>query len=241
MGQGTTSGSVDLDVLAGKSAKYVGAFIGVMVGLVSLPMFSEQSPLRTLVAAGLAGAAALAIASAFRLCRKGDPTEGTARGVVGLLFAIAGIWFSNLFPTPAGIQAPAVAGQVNDAIRTVAVGVPREGLGRRLAFTVYEPEGPATRLKSPFEDALSAEMARRPLAEGARAVSAGVRLTARAGSLAGGQVTATAHVALAAHDAPVCRFTVSIPQPTPLAAAAERLAKRAVDRAQIYVEGSDAC
>lgn len=239
--QGDATKGLDWDVLAGKSAKYVSVFAGVMFGVLTLPMFSEQSPARLLIALGLAIAAALALASAGSLRKKGEVTEGAARLIVGVLFGAAALWFSNLVPAPSQLRAPAVSGQVNEVIRTVGNTGPREGLDQQLSWTVYPPAGAAVRIQAPLEDALAAETARRPLKEGARRVSAGVRVTARAGSLAGGQVTAGLRVGLAATGAPQCDFAVTTPRPMPLAAAAEWLAKQAVDHAQTYVEGSDAC
>lgn len=239
--QGDANKGLDWDVLAGKCAKYVSVFAGVMLGVLTLPMFSEQSPARLLIALGLAIAAALALASARSLRKKGDATEGAARLIVGVLFGAAALWFSNLVPAPSQLRAPSVAGEVNEVIRTVGNTAPREGLDRHLSWTVYPPGGAATRLQAPLEDALAIESARRLPRHGSRTVSAGVRVTARAGSLAGGQVTATLRVALAATGAPQCEFAVTTPRPMPLDAAAEWLAEQAVDHAQTYVEGSDAC
>lgn len=238
---GDASGRMDWDALVGKLAKYVGGFVALVGGLVALPMFSPQSGLRLLVAMALAAAAVLALLSGRSLRRRGDPTEGAARTLVGLLFVVAAVWFSNLIPTPTAIQAPTVAGRVNDAIRTVGGGEPRRGLDRSLSFTLYPGEGAASRLEAPLTQALSAEAANRPLPEGARGTAAGVRLSVRAGSLAGGQVTATARVALATQGAPECQFTVTLARAMPLQAAADRLAEEIVDRAQTFVEGSDAC
>jgi len=231
----------DWDALAGKAAKYVAVFAGVMVGVLSLPMFAEQSPLRLLVAGGLAVAAGIGWISGGSLKRKGDPTEGAARRICALLFAAAAVWFSNLVPAPQAIQAPAVAGQVNQAYRTVGGVSSPSGLDRVLSFTFYESEGAASRLEAPLRAALESEAGSRPLRDGSRATGAGIRLTVRQGSLAGGQVTATARVALAADEAPQCDFTVSTPRPMPVQAAADHLAVGIVDRSQTYVEGSDAC
>lgn len=238
---GEASTGVDWNVLAGKAGKYVAAFTGVMIGLVGMPMFSEQSSARLLVAFGLAVAAVLALLSGRSLLRKADATEGAARLLVGLLFALGAIWFSNLMPSPKALQAPAVAGRVNDAIRTVAYAAPRQGLDRTLSWTVYTPEPSADRLQAPLEGALAAATANRPLPDRARRVSAGVRVTGRSGSLAGGQVTAGIRVALAAQGAPQCVFAINTPRPMPVKAATEWLADQAVNRAQTYVEGSDAC
>lgn len=238
---GDASSRIDWDALVGKLAKYVGGFLALMLGVVTLPMLSPQSGLRLLVALVLAAAAVLAVLSGRSLRRRGDPTEGAARTLVGLLFAVAAVWFSNLIPTPTAIQAPTVAGRVNDAIRTVGGAEPRRGLDQNLSFTLYPGDGAASRLEAPLAQALRAEAAGRPLPDGARVTAAGVRLSVRAGSLAGGQVTATARVALAAQGAPECQFSVSTPRAMPLQAAADRLAQDIVDRAQTFVEGSDAC
>ncbi len=240
MSEGAST-KLDWDALAGKAAKYIGAFIGIMLGVISLPMLADHSPARLLVAAALGLAALAAFLSGRSLSRRGDATEGAARLLVGVLFLAGAAWFSNLFPSPTAIQAPTVAGHVNDAIRTVASAPPRRGMGEYLNWTIYEPEPSAKRLAVAVEGALDAEMAARAVGDEARQVAAGVRLTTRSGSLAGGQVTASMRVALASNGAPQCDFALSTPRAMPLKTAAEWLAEQAVDHAQTYVEGSDTC
>ena len=238
---GQASGGMDWDVLAGKAGKYGAGLAGVVIGLLSLPMFAVQSPARLLVALGLGAAAFLALLSGRSLARRGDVTEGAARMLIGALAALAAVWFSNLVPSPTVVQASTVSGHMNDALRTVAQAPSRQALDRRLSWTVYPADGVAARLQAPLEGSLAAETAGRPLRPGARRASAGVRITGRAGTIAGGQVTAGVRVALAAEGAPQCVFAISIPRPMPLKAAADWLAQQAVVRAQAYVEGSDTC
>lgn len=239
--RGAAFNGIDWNELAAKAGRYGVALAGLVVGLLSLPALAESSPARLVAAFTLAGSAVLAIVSGRSLFSRGDATEGAARVLIGVLAAIAAFWFSDLLPSPRVVQASTVSGHMNDVIRTVASAPPRAGLDRRLSWTVYPADGAAARVQSPLEQALAVETADRPLPSDARRVAAGVRLTGRAGSLAAGQVRAEIRVALAAEGAPQCVFSVVTPQPMPVKAAAEWLADQAVNRAQTYVEGSDAC
>jgi hypothetical protein len=239
--QDEVTGGVDWDVLAGKSAKHVAVFAGLVVGLLAVPAFNADGGPRLAVAIALGVAAIIAFLTGRSLMRPGkDATEGAARTVTGLLMAAAALWFSNLVPAPPSIQSPTVSQRLGEVIQTVG-GAPPKAMDTRLNWSISGEAGAAQRLLAPMEDALAKQASMRPISENARHVSAGMAIAARAGSLAGGQITATARVALAAENAPVCRFNVSTARPMPMAVAVERLSQQVLDRTQAYIEGSDTC
>lgn len=233
--------ATDWDTLAGKAAKYAAVFLGVVAALLSVPAVAEKPSLRMAISAGLAAAAVIAWVSGGSLTRRGDPTEGAARRICAALFMVTAVWFTNLLPTPQLLRAPVLAVEVNEILRDAGVVSTPAGLDRALTFTLFHGEADAARLQQTLMQALEDEVRSRPLGNAFRETVAGVRLNARQGSLASGQVTATARVALAANDANRCDFAVSTLRPMPSAAAAEFLAERIVDRAQAYVEGNDTC
>lgn len=233
-------GKLDWDALAGRSAKYLATALAIIGGLITIPLFSSTGSMRLLTTGGLVFAALAALMSGWSMRRRGDPTEGAARSLVGGLLLPAALWFSNLISAPGLIAAPDLSERVGEVIRTAAT-TRRPTLDQKVGWSVTADQGAAQRLLAPVQDALAKAASEAPVSDTARQVSAAAGVKARAGSLASGQVTASLSVALAAHDAPVCRFSLSTPRPMPLSAAAEWLAVRAVEKTQSYVEGNDAC
>lgn len=232
---------IDWDTLAAKSGGYASALLTIVLAVLAIPSLAEDRTIRLLIGAALGVAAVVALISGLRLRRRGEPTEGAARSVFGLLAVGAAAWFLGALPSPRALEPASVSGQLNRVIRTAAGQPPRQGLSKQVDWQVTNEGGEAGRVKDDLAQALQTLGETRAVDDGARRVGAVAAVSSRAGSVAGGQVTARVRVALATADAPQCEFVVSTPRPLPQDAAVERLADEILNRTQTYVEGSDAC